>query len=285
MTRQIICALLLGGQVFATNLQRSTQLSSPAEDAERIGRLTKTGVRLETDRVTAWFSAGAMSQGEMKTLVDRLGAGVAKLEAFVRTPRGWQDSRRQPVEYYFDSGAFFIPHATVNRQVLIPISRLRDGKAPILHETTHALLTPPQGRRPLAWLTEGLAAYVAKAVSRETGIQEGDTFEVGEVDELDMKCASRLASADGARILPFIGATGNLQVLYAMEPAFAVRQVFYGCAASFTKHLVERLGIEAVVDVLPEADPHNKLEALSKMKMSDLRSEWMKKIGSPVQSR
>jgi hypothetical protein len=285
MTRPIICALLLGGQVFATNLQRSAQLSSPAEDAERIGRLTKTGVRLETDRVTAWFSAGAMSQEEMKALVDRLSIGVAKLEAFVHTPRGWQDSGRQPVEYYFDSGAFFIPHATVNRQVLIPISRLRDKKAPILHETTHALLTPPQGRRPLAWLTEGLAAYVAKAVSRETGIQEGDTFEVGEVDELDTKCAARLASSDGARILPFIGATGNLQTLYAMEPAFAVRQVFYGCSASFTKHLVERLGIEAVVDVLPEGDPHSKLEALSKMKMSDLRSEWLKKIGAPAQSR
>jgi hypothetical protein len=223
-----------------------------------------------------------MSSEEMKALVQRLRIGLEALETFVRTPRRWQDARPRRVEYYFDDGPFFIPHATANRQVLIPASRLRDGKAPILHETTHALLTPPQGRRPLAWLTEGLAAYVAKAVSREKGIPEGDTFELGEVHELDGRCASGLSSADGPRIISFIGAPGSLPVLYAMEPAFQVRQVFYGCAASFTKHLVERFGIERVVDVLPEADPHRKLEELSKMRMTDLRSEWAARIGAKI---
>jgi len=56
--------------------------------------------------------------------------------------------------------------------------------------------------------------------------------------------------------------------------------VFYGCAASFTKHFVDRLGIERVVDLLPEADPHKKLEELSKMRMTALRSEWALKIGA-----
>jgi hypothetical protein len=163
---------------------------------------------------------------------------------------------------------------------LIPISRLRDGKAPILHETTHAMLTPPQGRRPQAWLTEGIAAYVAKAVSQQKGIPEGDTFEIGEVNEIDAKCAAGLSSSEGPRILPFIGAPGNLPALYAMEPAMAVRKVFYGCSASFTKYLVERLGIDRVVDVLPESDPHKKLEELSNMKMAELRSEWAAKIGA-----
>ena len=256
-----------------------SQLSSPAQDAERIDRLTKTGIRIEADRITAWFSAGAMSPEEMKALVDRLRTGVEALEAFVRTPRR-QDAGSRRVEYYFEEGPFFVPHATVNRQVLVPMSRLKDGKAPLLHETTHALLTPPQGRRPLAWLTEGLAAYVAKAVSREKGIPEGDTFELGEVHELDARCASGLSSALGAKIVPFIGAPGSLSVLYSMEPAFQVRQVFYGCAASFTKHLVDRLGVERVVDVLPETDPHKKLEDLSKTKMTNLRSEWAAKIGA-----
>lgn len=45
---------------------------------------------------------------------------------------------------------------------------------------------------------------------------------------------------------------------------------------------MERLGIERVVDVLPEADPHRKLEELSKMRMTDLRSEWAAKIGARV---
>jgi len=279
-TSVIVPVVFVCCQLTSRAAQQSSQLSSPAEDAARITRLTKSGERIETERFTAWFSTGALPASEMKATVDRLGSGIAALEAFLHIPRRWQDGRQRRVEYFFEEGPFFVPHATVNRQVLLPISRLRDGKAPLLHETTHALLTPPQGRRPLAWLTEGLAAYVAKSVSRQTGIAEGDTFELGEVQELDAKCAAGLASPEGPRILPFIGAAGNLPVLYAMEPAFRVRQVFYGCAASFTKYLVERLGIDRVVDTLPESDPHKTLEQLSKMKMTELRSDWMTKIGA-----
>lgn len=171
---------------------------------------------------------------------------------------------------------------TANGQVLIPVVRLRDGQAPILHETTHSLLTLPQGRRPLAWLTEGLAGYVAKAVSAQTGIEEGDRFDLGAVHELDARCAAGLSSEQGPRILPFIGAAANLSALYAMEPVVPVRQVFYGCAASFTKYLVERLGIERVVDVLPQGDPHGRLEELAGSRMSALRSAWVAAIrGKP----
>lgn len=120
--------------------------------------------------VLSWPVAEADQQVTPQARLERLRIGLEALETFVRTPRRWQDARPRRVEYYCDDGPFFIPHAPVNRQVLIPVSRLRDGKAPILHETTHALLTLPQGRRPLAWLTEGL--YVAKAVSREKGIPE-----------------------------------------------------------------------------------------------------------------
>lgn len=261
--------------------QRQGQLASPAEDAARINRLTTTGVRVDADRITAWFSRDAMPPDGMKQLVDRLKKDVDALEAFLHLPRSWQDAKPLHIEYFFDAGPFFIPHATANRQVLIPISRLRDGQAPILHETTHALLTPPQGRRPLAWLTEGLAAYVAKAVSASSAIPEGDTFQLGEVQELDGKCATWLSSEQGPKILPFIGAPGNLSVLYAMEPAFQVRQTFYGCAASFTQYLVDRLGVERVIDLLPEADPHKKLEQLSGSSMTALRSAWTTKIDRP----
>ena len=250
------------------------QLSGPAEDAERIGRLTASGVRIERAPVTAWFSSGAMTSEEMQSVVERLVREVAALESFVHAPRRWQNPRQRSFTYFFDDAAFFIPHATINRQVLVPVGRLRDGKAPLLHETTHALLTPPQGRRPLAWLSEGIAAYVAKSVSAETGMPEGDALDIGEIAELDAKCAAGLASEQGPRILPFIGSPADLQALYAMEPAAQVRQAFYGCSASFTKYLVQQFGIERVVDLLPENDPRRKLEDLSKTKMPDLVGRW-----------
>jgi hypothetical protein len=260
--------------VVAQHSPAQNQLSGAAEDAERISRLTASGVRIERGPVTAWFSRGAMTPEEMQSVVERLVIGVAALESFVHTPRPWQNPRQRGVTYFFDDALFFIPHATINRQVLLPVSRLRDGKAPLLHETTHALLTPPQGRRPLPWLTEGIAAYVAKSVSAEKGIPEGDALDIGEIAELDAKCAAGLSSEQGPRILPFIGSPANLQALYAMEPALQVRQVFYGCSASFTKYLVQQLGIERVIDLLPDNDPHKTLEDMSKVKMADLRGQW-----------
>jgi hypothetical protein len=272
----VACAVMVAAQRSSAQ----NQLSGPAEDAERIARLTAGGVRIERGAVTAWFSSGAMTAEEMQGVVERLVTGVAAIESFVRTPRRWQTSRQRGVTYFFDDAPFFIPHATINRQVLVPVSRLRDGKAPLLHETTHALLTPPQGRRPLAWLTEGIAAYVAKSVSAEKGMKEGDALDIGAITELDAKCATGLSSELGPSILPFIGSPANLQALYAMEPALEVRQVFYGCSASFTKYLVRQFGIERIVDLLPESDPHRKLEDMSRLKMADLRSRWTATFGA-----
>jgi hypothetical protein len=272
----VACAVMVAAQRSSAQ----NQLSGPAEDAERIARLTAGGVRIERGAVTAWFSSGAMTAEEMQGVVGRLVTGVAAIESFVHTPRRWQNSRQRGVTFFFDDAPFFIPHATINRQVLMPVSRLRDGKAPLLHETTHALLTPPQGRRPLAWLTEGIAAYVAKSVSAEKGMPEGDALDIGAITELDAKCATGLSSELGPGILPFIGSPASLQALYAMEPALEVRQVFYGCSASFTKYLVQRFGLERIVDLLPERDPHRKLEDTSKLKMADLRSRWTATIGA-----
>jgi hypothetical protein len=279
-----ICAiLLLSGSLLGaqrSGAPGSGDLPSEAADDERVSALVKDGVRLQSGRITTWFSRDAMSRDEMTQLLERLTKGLDSLESFVRTPRPWQPPQKSDVEYYFVGGPFFVPHVNLKRQVMIPVVRLRDGKAPILHETTHALLSLPQGRRPLAWLTEGVAAYVAKAVSAQTGMPEGDTFELGSVEELDAKCAAGLASPQGPKIAPFIGAPGNLSALYAMEPAYAVRQTFYGCAASFTKFLVDQWGIERIVDLLPEADPYKKLEGVSGKKMAALRSSWAAKIGA-----
>jgi hypothetical protein len=279
----VVCAMVLrGGIVSRAAPQASSQLSSPADDAARMRRLTKSGTKVESDRVTAWFSKDAMSASEMQDVLRRLETAVTTIEAFVHVPRPWQEASKRRVEYFFEEGPFFVPHATINRQVLMPIVRLRDGQAPILHETTHALLAPPQGRRPFAWLSEGVATYVAKAISHEKHIPEGDRFVNGEIDEIDGTCASGLSSAEGARVLPFIGASGNLQVLYAMEPMLQVRQVFYGCSASFTKYLVDRLGLERVVDLLPEADPHATIEKLLNASMASARTVWMTTIGAHV---
>jgi hypothetical protein len=95
-----ICAILLfsNGMLAGRSQTGQNQLSSPAADAELIAALKKNGVRLEADRITAWFSPESMPRGDMESLLERLAKGVGSLEAFLRTPRRWQDSRRRGVE-------------------------------------------------------------------------------------------------------------------------------------------------------------------------------------------
>jgi hypothetical protein len=71
----------------------------------------------------------------------------------------------------------------------------------------------------LAWTLEGIA--LARGV-RFTSLTPGTTALLASV----MFTPALASSEQGPRIAPFIGAPGNLGVLYAMEPVFAVRQTF-----------------------------------------------------------
>ncbi len=54
-----------------------------------------------------------------------------------------------------------------------------------------------------------------------------------------------------------------------------VARPFYVLAHSFTKYLVERLGLAAVVRLATDADPEQALERLSGRGMADWRGEWL----------
>ncbi len=278
----------------AAEIQQQPETIGPREnDSERVAYLTENGVRVEVGRVVVWLPPDTLSSAERRSLVERLSRGLEAVEGFTYGPRRWQRFRRPRVEYYFHPSRFG-SHANPDGWVFIPFELLQDGRAPILHETTHALLNPPapylpeeyadeeEARAAYAswplWLTEGLTDYIAKTVSAQTGIPEGDVFDLGSADEMDSGCARMLSLPAGAEVMPFIGAPGAPDSL--RQRRREVAPIFYGCAASFSKFLVGLLGIEPIVDLIPEPDPHGKLEELTGMSIEMLRSSWLEHIGA-----
>ena len=61
--------------------------------------------------------------------------------------------------------------------------------------------------------------------------------------------------------------------------------VFYSCACSFTKYVVERTSLERVVNLfplIPDRKVDSELERITGRSTSELRSEWLRSIAATV---
>jgi hypothetical protein len=229
--------------VAATTSRAQQPLNWSAEDGKRIESLEKGGSRIDGAHIILWFPP-SLSRADAEALMGRLDSAVEALWRRVGV-HDWQQVPKGKINYYLHDDAF-VAHASGRSAVFVPMARVKDGRAPFLHEATHELLAstrtaPADGmapvRRPL-WLTEGLADYIARLVADQLGISEQGPFGTPNLSGVDAVCAERARTADGASMLPFIGANAVPEVLFTTERAkFA--PTFYSCAFSFTKHLAE----------------------------------------------
>jgi hypothetical protein len=285
----IIALVMFGGA--SPHPQSTPQpLNWAADDEKRVAALAASGRRLEGTHVVVWVPT-AIGEVEHRALVERLDRGVAALRDAVGSHE-WQAVRQQKITYYISDDRF-VSHGTGRAAVFIPLERAKDGRAPYLHEAMHELLATPDTRagveaerferiktRPL-WLAEGLPDYVAQTVAVRTGVAEGDVFANGGLDGVDRTCASRLSGPAGRTILPFIGAPGRPDALFTTERQ-TVAPTFYACSFSFTKYIVDRVGLPAtiaLIPLIPTNTVHQKLEALTGKTMANLRSDWLRAIG------
>jgi hypothetical protein len=267
-----------------------------SEDSARIASLRTHGRRYSTADAVVWAPADSVDPAWLQAFTDTLSAGLRVMKQLMGGPYEWQRIGQRPVTYYFSTGRF-ISHANGDGSLMISVSRLRQRNAPFLHEAAHELLAPRGVFAPFEhgdsaaeeraaarfhqWLSEGLPDYLAQATVSTTGFAEGDVLAIGGLAKVDSVCATRLAgSAYRAAILEKVGGVGRLAALFTTDRS-VVAPVFYACSQSFTKFIVERVGVRKVVTLFPRIPTGawvGDLEAAAGASLDSLRHEWQTRL-------
>jgi hypothetical protein len=284
---------MLGAQA-----QPPARLDWSAGDSARIAFATAHGHAYRGAHAVVWAPPDSLDPEWLAAFVDSLDEGLAQLEDLIGGPYPWQRIANRPVQFYLSPGRF-VSHASGHDAVFISLRAVRERFAPYLHEAAHELLAPPAPFYPWeypdsaaeeaaaarfpGWLAEGLADYVAQTVAAATGFPEGDVFRVGGLGKADSVCAARLAgSRCRTEILDKVGGNGRLEALFTDERP-QVAPVFYACSQSFTRYLVDRIGVRTLVahfSRIPSGVWLSDLEATAGESLDALRRAWLVGIGA-----
>lgn len=296
---RIVGSLALAGVTVGVDAQPAP-LNWGAEDSARVAYLVREGVEVRRPNAIVWAPRDSMTLSWVTALADTLDRGVARMRVLMKAPYPWQRIGNGPVTFYLSPGRF-VSHGTGGGAVFIPVSRVHERLAPFLHEAAHELLAPhppfyyPEfadtlegarvsGRTPL-WLFEGLPDYLAHTIAPSVGLHEGDVFAVGGLAASDTACAQRVrGSARGTEIIEAVGRGARPPLLFTTERQ-QVAPVFYACGQALTRHVVERIGVRAAVELMPAMRTGtwaSDFERTAGESMEAFRRRWLERIGLAV---
>ena len=238
-------------------------LCAPFERSGRRGERRQV-VRCETERAVVDFDPEGLDAAEREAFARLADRGVGDLERLLFKDPG----PREPVRFVVS--AKIDMSRTFGRTVLLPLHRVKWQNAPYLHEAVHALLPSPHHS---TWLTEGLACYLESWVAEHVGGYDAHIFTRAGDRRIHDAARGYLKSNLGREVLPWVGVPGEPPDLF--EDRERVARPFYVLAQSFTKHLVERLGLAAVVTLTSGRDPEDALARLTGRDAGAWRGEWL----------
>ena len=228
-------------------------------------------VRKEMARAVVEYQAGELSTAEAEAFAQLADQGVKDVTSLLSP--GLPEWARRPTKVHFVVSARVSISRTWGQVVYLPLERVRSRTAPYLHETVHALL-PARGNR--TWLSEGLACYLESHVSETLGGYDAHVFTRAGNRGIHAAARRTLAGENGRAVLPWVGGYGDPPGLE--EDRVGVARPFYVLSQSLTKHLVETVGLGAVVQALV-SDRDDALEAATSRSDEDWRREWLAVIG------
>lgn len=272
-----------------------TSLNPWPEDVQRKSELEKSGICLVRDHVVAYFPHEShtgditMSDAEMQAVANLLDKGVCDAKSFIGAP-DWSVGGDRRVYFYF-ADANFISHAPGGNTVFIPSWRMREHKAPWLHEAMHILiavdgdwLSQPENvandRMPL-WLHEGLAEAIAAEVAMLNGFAHYSPLIDVPLEQLDEFASNRVRDCPNPqRLLAYVGSRGTLPDLFG-EDRMKYAVAFYAASTSFVRFLARRDGgyqhlLAAVASFDRETETYERLSGTS---LAALKHQWASDVG------
>jgi hypothetical protein len=273
-------------------------LAWSADDSVRVATLQRDGRSVTGTHAVLWAPRDSITDDSLRAVLAGVEKGLAMVKQLIGAPLAWQRIGNGRVVYYL-AGDRFVSHASGTGDVFISFWRVGQGTAPFLHEASHELLAPQPPFNPWEfsdsvtqrqraessplWLLEGLPDYLAQLAASRAGVREGDVFNAGDRAQVDSVCAARVHAVPlAAAAVGTIGGVGRPPQLFTTERA-TVAPVFYPCSHSFTKHVVEKIGLNRVVALFPAIKLDDWQRALTGQAGSlvELRSDWAHRIGLP----
>ncbi len=249
------------GAVVAIAL--AAALPPPASPGER--------ARQEMARAVVEYQAGELSLSEAEAFAELADRGVGDVASLLSA--GLPEWARGPGPVRFVVSSRVPISRTRDGVVYLPLERVRSRTAPYLHETVHALV-PARGDR--TWLSEGLACYLESYVSETLGGYDAHVFTRAGNRGIHEAARRTLAGADGRAVLPWVGGRGDPPRME--EDRSGVARPFYVLSQSLTKHLVESVGLEAVVRILVSGRD-DAFQSATRRSDAEWRREWLARIG------
>jgi hypothetical protein len=224
-------------------------------------------VRLDTPRATLYYEEGALTPAEAARFAGLLDKGIGDIESYLRpaAPDGLREGR---IVYRVGEA---LPYSmTRGRNVSLMVERVRSDSAPYLHETVHVLVPAPHRS---VWLSEGFASYVESYVSENLGGYDAHVFSKTGNRGVDTEAARWLTRENGRAVLPYVGAPGEPPEMQSERRRVAAP--FYVLSQSFSKFLVQRVGLGPVIGVVSSRDPEAALARVSGRTVEDWKAEWL----------
>ena len=257
-------------------------------DSLNITRLIKNGAKISDEKVICWFPKDSLSPKQMTEISDMLNAGIRSAEKFIGVPLLWQSHQlNEPYTFYFRSDRF-ISHASQYGFVSVPFWRIRDGKAPWLHEVIHEMLCSKNGswysneitekdwsEKMPVWLFEGLPDYISLKVSVFENLKWFDVFSNSYNPNIDSLFLKEIKSDKGSYILSFIGSKGVMPELFSNN-RMHYAPAFYHGSHSFVNYLVTSYNIKILLKAVSLFEREQEtIEKLTGKSLEELKKEWL----------
>jgi hypothetical protein len=235
-------------------------------------------VRYETARAVVEYDEGALTDREMRDFAELVERGIVDIEKLVANARPGTAFPHERLRYVV-SGRVQVSRAW-RTTALLPLARVRAGAAPYLHETAHLLVPSRNGS---TWLSEGFASYVESWVSEHGGGYDAHVFTRAGDGTIHRAAARIVGTASGQEVLPWVGREGEPPGL--ARDRERVARPFYVLSHSFTKYLVDAVGLATVLRLLDASDADAALEAETGRTLEVWRDRWLRSLATTGPAR
>ncbi len=261
-------------------------------DSLNIVSLINNGVQIKKGKVICWFPKDSLNSERMTGIADTINIGIIAAEKFINAPLPWQHHPADmPLTFYFRRDTI-ISHASLAGFLSVSFWRIKEGKAPWLHEALHEILYGKDNNwfqksvaedyfmknMPL-WLAEGLPDYIAMQVSHLNKLHWYDVFSRSINSDVDSMFIQNVKSEKGKYIISFIGAKGVMPELSSKERQQYAPGFYHG-SCSFVQFIAERYGLEVLLNAISSFQKeHEVIETKTGKPIAELKKDWLKKIG------